>query len=87
MEEPEYMRIHNRYFPKDIRKQYDIDNIVANDGYVYFRMKRGMHGLKQAVRLAFDQLKLRLKPFGYFPDKNHPTNWHHESRKQNSVYV
>ena len=34
MEDLEYMRIHNRYFSRDIRKQYNIDAIVANDGYV-----------------------------------------------------
>ena len=81
MDEPEYMRIHERYFPKDIRQQYNIDNIVGDDGYVYCKIKRGMYGLKQAARLAFDQLVKKLQPFGYYPDPNHPTIWHHKTRK------
>ena len=52
MKENEYMRIHNKYFPSDVRKKYNIDNLITDDGYVYYRIKCGMYGLKQAARLA-----------------------------------
>ena len=81
MNKPEYMRIHKKYFLPDIRKQYNIDNIIGNDDYVYCRIKRGMYGLKQAARLAYDGLVKHLKQFGYYPDKLATNIWKHESRK------
>ena len=64
---PEYLRIHNKYFLEDIRKKYNINAIVAPDGYVYCKIKRGIYGLKQAARLARDQLIQHMKPYGYAP--------------------
>ena len=39
-----------------------------------------MHGLKQAARLAYDNLVINLKTFGYKPDKITPNIWTHETR-------
>ena len=39
MERPEYIRIHGKYSLGDMRKQYNIDNLVAADGYVYCKIK------------------------------------------------
>ena len=36
-----------------------------------------MYRLKQAARLAYDLLKKRLLPFGYYPDKICPNIWKH----------
>ena len=36
------------------------------DGYVYFEVRKGMCGLKQASRIAFDNLVKLLSPHGYF---------------------
>ena len=80
MSDYEYMRIHNKYFIGDIRKKYNIDNIMASDGYVYCRIKKGMYGLKQAARLAYDDLKNHLKKYGYKPDVFAQNVWTHESR-------
>ena len=46
LEEPEYIRIHGKYFLSDIRQKYNIDAIIAEDGYVYCEAIRGMYGLK-----------------------------------------
>ena len=51
---PEYSRINGKYYFSDIREKYYIDNIVAPNGYVYCKIKRGIYGLKQAARLARD---------------------------------
>ena len=67
MAEPEYMRIHYRYFPREIREQYDLESKVAADGYIYVKIKKGMYGLKQASVLAYDQLVEHLAPHGYYP--------------------
>ena len=52
MEEKEYMRIHVKHFPQDIRDQYNINNIVHTNNFVYIRINKGMYGLKQAAVLA-----------------------------------
>ena len=43
MEEPEYMRVHYRYFPTDIRQKYDLQTKVHND-YIYMKIKKTCMG-------------------------------------------
>ena len=81
MKRAEYMRIHSKYFLSDIREKYNIDDLVAEDGYVYCKIKKGMYGLKQATRLAYDALVANLKKNGYSPDKYCPNIWVHETRQ------
>ena len=79
MPKPEFMRIAYKYIPPDIRLRYNLDSKVAEDGYIYIKIKRGMYGLKQAAILAHQQLVKNLAPFGYHPIPN--TNfWKHETR-------
>jgi len=80
MKEPEYMRIHSRFFPADIHAQYDIGSKIAADGYVYIRIKKGMYGLVQASTLAYKNLKKNLEPHGYYPCPNTEGLWKHVSR-------
>ena len=70
MEETEYMRIHSRYFLDDIRKQYNIEELIDEDGYVYVMIKKGMYGLKQAAIFAYKHLVTLLAPHGYRPCPN-----------------
>jgi hypothetical protein len=53
----EYMRIHSKHFNEEFRTLYKINNIIADDGYVYCEILKGMYGLKQAAILAYLQLK------------------------------
>ena len=39
-----------------------------------------MYGLKQAGKIANDQLKERLIPHGYLPCKNTPGLWKHSNK-------
>ena len=75
------MRIHSRYFDGEIRKLYEIDPIIADDGYVYCEIRCCMYGLKQAAILAYQQLKDNLKKHGYFPLPNTDSLWGHVTRK------
>ena len=77
LEEPEYIRIHGKYFVGEIRNKYNIDEIIAPDGYVYCEAIRGMYGLNQAAKLARDQLIRTLKPFGYYPTTESQNIWAH----------
>ena len=81
MEETEYMRIHSRYFLDDIRKQYNIEELINEDGYVYVMIKKGMYGLKQqAAILAYKHLVTLLAPHGYHPCPNTTGLWQHDTR-------
>lgn len=85
MEGYEYMRIHSKYFFDDIREKYKIDEIVADDGYVYVRIEKGMYGLKQAAVLAYNNLVKILAKYGYEPCANTNGIWKHKTRKTKFV--
>ena len=80
MKEPEFMRLHHKYFPADICAQYNITKLVAPDNYVYIKIKRGMYGLKQAAMLPYEQLVLTLAPYGYYPCPSTTGLWKHATR-------
>ena len=67
LEDPEYLRIYSKYLFEEIRIKYNINELIAPDSYVYCRVKRGLYGLKQAAKLAREQLIKHLKPWGYEP--------------------
>ena len=81
MKDPEYMRIHRKYITEEIKNQYNTDQYTSNDDFIYCRIKRGMYGLKQAARLAYDLIKQRLEPHGYKPDPVCPNLWTHDTRR------
>ena len=63
----EYMMIHSKYFPPDIRYQYDIEGLIAADGYVYTKIIKGMYGLKQAAIIAYNHLIYHMETYGCYP--------------------
>ena len=79
MANPEYMKIPYKYFPPDIRKRYNLEDLVHN-GYIYVKIKKGMYGLKQAAILAYTYLCNHLKPFGYYHVPGTHGIFAHESR-------
>ena len=80
LEVPEYLRIHSKYFCEALRKKYNINKIIAPNGFVYCCIKRGMYSLKQAAKLAREQLIKHLAPYGYHPSPHSPNIWYHTSR-------
>ena len=75
------MRIHLKYFPPDIRDRYDIEGLIAADGYVYIKIIKGMYGLKQADIIAYNQLISHMDPHGYYPVPFTTVIWEHKTRK------
>eukprot|EP00957_Ditylum_brightwellii_P067313 5108508-Ditylum_brightwellii.AAC.1 len=47
----EYMEIYNKYFNAELRKLYNIDELVDENGWLYCEIRRGTYGLKQAAIL------------------------------------
>ena len=81
MERAEYMKIQYKYFPEEIRIVYNLDTIVTTDGWIYIQIIKGMYGLKQATRLAYDLLKKRLSRHGYSPCIENVNFWKHRTRR------
>ena len=80
LEQPEYLRIQKKHFPPIIRDKYRHDELVVEGGYVYCKLRQGFYGLKQAARLARDQLIQHLGHFGYKPCKHVSNVWGHTMR-------
>ena len=81
MSRAEYMRIHSKYFPLDIRDQYDIEGLIAADGYEYIKIIKVMYGLKQADTIYYNQLISHMGPHRYYPVPFTTGLWEHQTRK------
>ena len=75
------MRVHSRYFDKEIITLYNLHDKVNKDGYIYCEIQLRIYGLKQAAILAYKLLKKRLAPAGYFPSRESNGLWKHKTRK------
>jgi hypothetical protein len=75
----EYMKMLLSRFPEEIIRKYNL-NALADDGWVYIEIRRGMYGLKQAGLLANQLLQTRLAPFGYYPARHTPGLWLHKTQ-------
>ena len=67
MSREEYMRIHSKYLPTDIRYQYQIDGVISAYGYFYKKNIKGMYGLKQTSIIVYNQIISHMEPHGYYP--------------------
>ena len=54
--DPEYMKFHIATIPQEIIDEYNLLNIVDNQGYVYVKIVKGMYGIKQAKIIAHKSL-------------------------------
>ena len=77
----QYMRIHRKYLPTEIIKEYGLTaDFFDSRGYCYLEIRKGMYGLKEAAVLAYDQLCAHLAPYGYHPVRTTPGLWRHNNR-------
>jgi hypothetical protein len=67
-------------FPPDIVKEYNICTKVNHRGMVLAKIIKGMYGLPQAGRLAYDQLTQHLQLAGYVPTGQIPGLFKHLTR-------
>jgi Reverse transcriptase (RNA-dependent DNA polymerase) len=74
-----YMRIPIKVILKEIMDELNLWELVHNDA-VYVEVSKGMYGLKQASRIANDQLTVFLAAHGYAPAPVTPGLWLHETR-------
>ena len=72
------MLISLHLIPNEIIEQYNLFDIAEN-GYIWFKIQKGMYGLPQAGQLAYDQLVQHLRKFGYHPAKYTRGLWRHDT--------
>jgi hypothetical protein len=80
LKRPEYIRMKITDIPEEIILEYNLRDIVTEDGSIYIMAIRGMYGLPQAGLLANELLEKRLNEDGYFQSKLVPGLWKHEWR-------
>jgi hypothetical protein len=76
----EYMRLKTTDIPKEIMREYKLQESVTQDGYVYCKITKGMYGLPQAGIKAQELLKKRLAEYGHHQSKIIPGLSTHETR-------
>ena len=76
----EYMKLALDFLPDEIIKKYNLHSLVCSNGWIYMDIRKGMPGLKQAVRIVNNRLKLHLDQFGYAPVPRTPALWKHVTR-------
>ena len=64
MARAQYMRLPIKIIPQEIINEYNL-NDIEEDGWVYFKIAKGMYGLPEAGKIANDLLKKRLDKAGY----------------------
>ena len=52
IQRPEYMKIAWTYIPSDIITKYKLQDIHSPDGIIYYKIQKGMYGIKQAAVLT-----------------------------------
>eukprot|EP00804_Cyclotella_cryptica_P020437 CCRYP_014425-RA/>CCRYP_014425-RA protein AED:0.04 eAED:0.02 QI:0/0/0/1/1/1/2/0/1218 len=79
MARPEYMRLKLADIPASIIDLYNLQDL-AQDGYVFVRIQKGMYGLPQAGIIAQQLLEQRLQANGYHQSKLNHGFWTHDWR-------
>ena len=77
MSQYKYMKLVLDFFPEEIIEQYDLRSLVCPNDWIYMEIRKGMPGLKQAGRIANDQLKIHLAQFVYAPVPCTNALWKH----------
>lgn len=63
--EAEYVRFRLDLIPPDFIEAYKLRDLATPDGFVYARVNKAWYGLKQAGKIAHDDLVARLAEAGY----------------------
>jgi hypothetical protein len=66
--------------PDKIIKEYILDEIATEDGYIYCKIQKGMYNLPQAGIIAQELLKEFLAKHGYTQSKTIHGLWKHKTR-------
>jgi hypothetical protein len=62
---PEYMRKHIDLIPEEIRQEYNTDEFIDENGFVYMEVTGAIYGLAQSGYLANQDFIKNLSKFRY----------------------
>jgi hypothetical protein len=82
----EYMRIHRTQVPSRTIIHYNLADKFEND-FLYVKINKGIYGLKQAGKLAQDQLMQHLASHGYRSSPDVPCLFKHDTLPISFVLV
>ena len=74
----EYMKLYISQIPKEIIDQYNLNDIVSPDRWVYIDIRKGIPGFLKAGRIANARFTSHLDNFGYSPTRLTPGLWKHK---------
>jgi hypothetical protein len=66
LKQPEYGGVKLTDIPDKIIGEYKLCEKSTPDGWIYFKVVRGMYGLPQSSSNSYDELEERLNKEGYF---------------------
>ena len=66
--------------PQEIIDEYNLRNVVEDDGWCYSEIRKALYGLKEAAYLSNIELKRVLAEEGYVPSEFTPGLFTHKTR-------
>ena len=81
MARTEYMKVKTKFLLRDIIEMYNFEKRTSDDGFVFIAIDKGMYGLRNTAILAYDNLKEKIKPYGYHPVVGTVRLWKHETKR------
>jgi len=87
LKRPEYGRVKLTDIPDEIIKDYKLHEKATADGWVYFKVMRGIYGLPQSSSNSHDELKEHLNKEDYFKSLLVSALWKHKTRPSQFVLV
>jgi hypothetical protein len=76
----QYIRVLAKMIPQEVWDDSRYAPHIEAGGFVYLKIRRGMYGLKEAGILAFEQLVVKLAPYGYKLALFTPGLWRHTTK-------
>ena len=68
----EYMLVKRNIIPEKIIQEYKLQNMSNDRDMILIEIQKGMYGLPQADRIAYDKLVTHLATGGYLPTAHTP---------------
>ena len=72
MERYDYIKLNLSALSVEIIKEYKLLGIPTPDRPVYVKVRKGIYGLTQAIKLTNELLEKRLNKHGYYQSTNCP---------------
>jgi hypothetical protein len=86
LKRPEYGRVKMTDIPDEIINKYKLHE-KAIDGWVHFKVMRGMYGLPHVGSNSHNELEERLNKEGYYKSPFVPALWKHKTRPTQFVLI